>query len=216
MSKTIEQFFKPVCGDGSSSSKEVPAAAVLAAQKEMEKIAKAGQKQGAYATISDELKAKVAKYAAENDVSASLRHFKSSKELDLKESTVRGWVTACQKKLESLRKEGKEVSMSVLSEKQRGRPLLLGSELDDQVKSFVCEVRSSGGVVNSAIVKAAAKGIILAKDANLLQENGGGINLTKDWANRLLARMGYVKRKATTKAKVSPVLFEELTAQFHM
>ena len=37
-SKTIEQFFKPVCGDGSSSSKEVPAAAVLAAQKEMEKM----------------------------------------------------------------------------------------------------------------------------------------------------------------------------------
>ena len=136
MSKTIEQFFKPVCGDGSSSSKEVPVAAVLAAQKEMEKIAKAGQKRGAYATISEELKAKVAKYAAENGVSASLRHFRSSKELDLKESTVRGWVTAYQKKLESLRKEGKEVSVSVLSEKQRGRPLLLGSELDDQVKSF--------------------------------------------------------------------------------
>ena len=48
MSKMIEQFFKPVCGDGSSSSKEEPAASVLAAQKEvakeMEKIAKAGQK----------------------------------------------------------------------------------------------------------------------------------------------------------------------------
>ena len=50
--------------------------------------------------------------------------------------------------------------MSMLSEKQRDGPLLLGSELDDHVKSFVCEVRSSGGVVNSAIVKAAAKGII--------------------------------------------------------
>ena len=74
MSKTIEQFFKPVCGDGSSSSKEVPAAAVLAAQKEvakeMDKIAKAGQKRGAYARILEELKAKVAKYAAENGVSA--------------------------------------------------------------------------------------------------------------------------------------------------
>ena len=74
MSKTIKQFFKPVCGDGSSSSKEVPAADVLAAQKEvakeMEKIAKAGQKRGAYATTSEELKAKVAKYASENGVSA--------------------------------------------------------------------------------------------------------------------------------------------------
>ena len=58
--------------------------------------------------------------------------------------------------------------MSVLSEKQRGRPLLLGGELYDQVKSFVHEM-SSGRVANEA----AAKGIILAKDANLLQENGG-------------------------------------------
>ena len=55
----------------------------------------------------------------------ALRHFKSSQELDLKESTVRGWVTAYQKKLESLRKEGTEVSVSVLSEKQRGRPMPL-------------------------------------------------------------------------------------------
>ena len=48
-----------VCGDGSSSSKEVPAAAVLAAQKEVakeiEKIANPRQKRGAYATISEEL-----------------------------------------------------------------------------------------------------------------------------------------------------------------
>ena len=63
---------------------------VLAAQKEvakkMEKIAKAEQKRRAYATISEELKAKVTKYATENGVSASLRHLKSSKELDLTKS----------------------------------------------------------------------------------------------------------------------------------
>ena len=82
------------------------------------------------------------------------------------------------------------------------------------MKSFACEVRSSWGVVNSAIVKAAAKGIILAKDANLLQENGGDINLTKDWANQLLARMGYVERKAATKAIVSLAHFDSLKAQF--
>jgi len=42
----------------------------------------------------------------------------------------------------------------------------------------------------------------------------GGINFTKDWANWLLARMGYVKRKATTKAKVSPELFDNVKTQF--
>lgn len=65
MLKTFEHFFKPVFGDGSSSSKAVPMVAVLAVQKEVakeiEEIAKAGQKWEAYATISEELKAKVAK-----------------------------------------------------------------------------------------------------------------------------------------------------------
>ena len=61
-------------------------------------------KWGSYATISEELKVKVAKYAAENGVIASLRHFKSAQELDLKESTVRGWVTTYQNRLDSLRK----------------------------------------------------------------------------------------------------------------
>ena len=37
--------------------------------------------------------AKVAKYASENGVTASLRHFKQTNEFNnLKESTVRGWV----------------------------------------------------------------------------------------------------------------------------
>ena len=127
---------------------------------------------------------KVAKYTAENGVSASLRHFKSGQELDLKESTICGWVTTYQIRLDSLRSEGKPLTVSVLSEKSRGSPLFIGSELEEQVKSFVGQLRSSGTVVNSAIVRAAARGIILAKDANLLEENGAGINLTKDSSSR--------------------------------
>ena len=34
-------------------------------------------------------------------------------------------------------------------------------------------------MINSATVRAAARDTILAKDANLLEENGGGINLMK-------------------------------------
>ena len=74
-------------------------------------------------------------------------------------------------RLDTLRKEGKPFMVSVLSEKSTGRPLLMDSELEEQVKSFVGQLRSSGAVVNSAIVRAAARGIIMAKDANLLKEN---------------------------------------------
>ena len=114
---TLGHFFKSTSDAGSSSSAAVPAFTFLTAQRITEKVASAGKKWDSYATISEELKPKVAKYAAENGVSESLRHFKSAQELDLKESTVRGWVTTYQRRLDSLRKEGKSPTVSVLSEK---------------------------------------------------------------------------------------------------
>ena len=80
---TLEHFFKPTSDAGSSSSAAVSAFAFLAAQRKTE-VASAGKKRGSYATISEELKAKIAKYAAENGVNTLLRHFKSAQELDLK------------------------------------------------------------------------------------------------------------------------------------
>ena len=73
--------------------------------------------------------------------------------------------------------------------------MLIGEDLEHQVQEFLREVWSSGGVVNTAITLAAAKRIVLAKDANMLSQNGGHLNLTRDWAKRLLSRMGLVKRK---------------------
>ena len=68
-----------------------------------------------------------------------------------------------------------------LPEKRQGRPLLLGEEVEKQVKWFLKGIRQSGGVVNSQIVIATAKGVVTAKDANLLAENGGPMPITKDW-----------------------------------
>ena len=48
------------------------------------------------------------------------------------------------------------------------------------------------------------------KDANLLKQ----INLTKGWAKYLLQRMGFVKRKAMTKAKISVEDFEEIKKDY--
>ena len=48
------------------------------------------------------------------------------------------------------------------------------------------------------------------KDANMLS----GIDLTKGWAKYLLNRMGYVKRKATSKAKVTVENFDELKESY--
>ena len=61
---------------------------------------------------------------------------------------------------------------------------------------------------------ACALGMVKKKDSNLLAVNGGHIVITKRWASYLLERMGYVKRKACSKAKVAVPNFDELKANF--
>ena len=88
--------------------------------------------------------------------------------------------------------------VTALATKEKGRPLLLGKNLDDLVKELVENSRISGGVVNITVVIAGAQGITLSQDATKLQSHRGGhINITKSWARSLLIRMGFVKRKCS-------------------
>ena len=57
----------------------------------------------------------------------------------LKESTVCGWVSAYRSKLTV------EPEITELSEKQRGRPLLIGKELESQVKRIIQELWVANG-----------------------------------------------------------------------
>ena len=69
-----------------------------------------------------------------------------------------------------------------LPPKKKGCPLLLGEELDRQVRDYLQVLRKNGVIVNTAIVIAFGDGIVRSKDANLLAINGGSITLSKDWA----------------------------------
>ena len=80
---------------------------------------------------------------------------------------------------------------------------MLGEEFDKQVQAYLTELRSSGCLINTAIIIATGRGIIKDADSNLLSENGGHINLTKDWEKYLLQRMNYVKRRGSSTAKVA-------------
>ena len=57
--------------------------------------------------------------------------------------------------------------------------------------------------MNARVVLAAAEGIVTATDRTLLFENCGHIKLSLDCAYSLLRRMGFVKRKATTKTRTA-------------
>ena len=79
---------------------------------------------------------------------------------------------------------------------------------------FIASLCEAGGVVNTAIVISAATGIVRRHNSNLLATNGGHIVLTKHWAQYMLHRMGYVKRKATSKAKVTVENLQALKQQY--
>ena len=72
--------------------------------------------------------------------------------------------------------------------------------LDKAVQDYITSIRAVGGVVNTAIVMAAAG---RAQDLVSLMQHGGHIELEKLWAKSLLGRMGYVKRKCSNAGKVS-------------
>ena len=91
---------------------------------------------------------------------------------------------------------------------------MLGEDLDKQVQAYLLELGKVGGVVNRQIAIASAKGIVRKKDSRMLAENGGHVLLTKDWAHYLLLRMGYVKRKANSKVKITVQNLEEMRYNF--
>ena len=96
---------------------------------------------------------------------------------------------------------------------KRGRRVLLGEDLDKALQYYVKALHSAGGSIGSSIVIAAH--IICTREIHLA-ENGGTVVLTKDWALSLLRWLGFVKRKATTKAnmKMSEHDFQGLKKSF--
>lgn len=89
--------------------------------------------------------------------------------------------------------------------------LLLGEELDKQLRAYLTAVRSNGAIVNTVIDIGCGEGNVKSNDSNLLASNGRHIVLTKHWGKNLLGHVGFVRWRASTKAKVD---IQELKLQF--
>ena len=102
-----------------------------------------------------------------------------------------------------------------LPTKKCGRTLLLGSDLDEKLQSYLRKIRTSGGPLTARIAIAAARGLLLADNRNKLVEYGGHIELNRHWAYSLYKRMGFVQRKPTTsKGKYGMENFSALKRSF--
>ena len=81
---------------------------------------------------------------------------------NLKETSLRGWKDAYCKELHMQQGKRGPISICELPEKRRGHPLMLGEQLEKEVQSFIKTTWDSGGVVNTQIVMATARGVITA------------------------------------------------------
>ena len=194
----------------------VSKATIRAVEKELkERSIKATSKRGSYIKVTDEERAKIGGYAANFGATEAIRHFKRDYP-DLKESTVRGWKNDY-RDLESKSLGSRKRSSTAIQQlptKCRGRPLLIGDHLETEVCLLIEALRKDGTAVNTEVVIGTAIGVVTSYDANLLTKNGGPIDISKEWAKRLLRRMGLVKRQGTTKSKVNPTDFQMLKKQY--
>ena len=90
----------------------------------------------------------------------------------------------------------------------------MGNKLDDRAKTYIKDVQAAGTPIDTTVVMASGEAIVRRSDKMLLKENDGPIDITKSWAKPLLSRIGYVKRKACSTAKVEPLQYEEQKGQY--
>jgi len=75
--------------------------------------------------------------------------------------------------------------------------------------NIICWICRRGLTVNTSVTVAIGEGILLSKNASSSTEI-----LTKEWAKYLFKRVGLVKRKGNTKAKVDVEKFDEIKKAF--
>ena len=162
--------------------------------------------------------AQVARYGFSHGNQAAIRRYNDEYSTDIKDSSLSTWKSKYVEEFGRKQDVGEfeengDIVVHSIPQKKRGRPLLLGNELDDRVKRYIKDVQAAGTPIDTTVVTvvmASGEAIVRRTDKKLLKENGGPIDIAKSWAKSLLLRIGYVKYKACSTAKVEPLQYKEL------
>ena len=151
----------------------------------------AARKRGKYRHCSAETCAKIGKYASANGNSKAINHFKEELPT-LKESSVRTFKRAYEKRLREEKKKGKtDATVIAIPSDTRGRPPIL---CDSILISLLRSYRSRGGVVNSCVVKATALVLVDSNKTPYLRE----FEPTVTWVKSIYRRCNFTRRAGTT------------------
>ena len=157
------RYFKPKEGlpdPKGSLSLSVPSQAIYMANKEVQAVIDKEKKQrGPYKKYTPKQRAEIGKYAYHHGITAAAKHFSTKLKTKISENTVASMKKDYLEALRQKRTAQDEGDVTELPPKKRGRPVLLGSELDTLVQTYLRKVRERGGAVSARIAMAAAQGI---------------------------------------------------------
>ena len=104
---------------------------------------------GKYAAYSPQDRAMLGKYCAEYGATATIRKFKETFP-NLSDSTVRSMRSKYNKLVTNKKWKLDFTEIDEIQSQKRGRPLLLGCELDQKVQHYIKTLRENGVVINTA------------------------------------------------------------------
>ena len=197
----------------------IPSAAIESANcevcaalnKEQPVSSRKGKKPRVY---SSQERAELGKLAVDVKASEAAKWFSRKLKYSINESTARRFKQLYleERRAKRLREE-EDLTVGDLPLKKRGRPLLLGMNLDKQVQEYILKLCEHGCAVNTTVVIAAARGLSRMIDRTRLSECGGPATLSASWAKSLLC-MNFTKRRVSTKSLTPSQNLEEVRTEF--
>lgn len=198
-------------------TEKLPHRAIVSANKvvlEIQKRARSTQKRGKYNKYTPQVQANIGRMASLISPHSTAVRYTKLLGKNVRESTVREIMKSYQELCARKRKLANDSELQSLPPKKQGKPMLLGGQVNKAVQLYILKFCEQGGMVNSAIVQAAARGILLAMDRTRLVEYGGHVKLSNTWAKSLLHRMNFTKQRGTTKGKIVVTNFGKLKMSF--
>ena len=194
-----------------SANREVRAAL----NKELLESASSRRKEKKPRVYLPQERAEMGKLAVDIGATEAAKRFSKKLKYPINESTARRFkqLYLQERRAKRLREE-EDLTVSDLPMKKRGRPLLLGKNLDEQVQEYILKLREHGCAVNTTVVIAAARGLTRIIEPTRLNECGGPATLSVSWAKSLLKRMNFTKRRVSTKSLVPSQDVEEVRKEF--
>ena len=147
----LRRYFQPIRGDALPDPKgplstTIPRQAIAEANKRVQEaaIAKASKKRGSYGHFDAKTRAAMGKCSCENGVVAAARYYSKALHRPVNESTVRYIKKAYLEEQSRMRRAENDTAIASLPTKKRGRPLLLGDELDSKVQAYATTLQLIG------------------------------------------------------------------------